>query len=1059
MRLKEEASETAQMMANYVNNALKVAGGTLTRNEGGAWQVGGLNNGSQIGTVARAFGNIYAGESNTKMERENRVGYIERIMDSIREAAEGEEDPLKAMFDDWEKNWDAMGESAQKALKEVGITKENLSSLTLGSTEVKDLRKQLSLLRAENMEENGDMLKGTKNAMEDIAEYSKDYQSSLGGIGEELNNVRQMNQDLLTISQEGVDRTSEAYTSAVGRLASSTGYSEETITGDNGIAMVMQAIVDKQAQVDATYSALVDAFAQSGFLDIAKSAESGSLQAKEGAPEEFTRMLTLLNDYFSQSGGKLSRDEETGEWEIAGLSTDALNEWAVALNEVFEETNTTADQTVASIDSVLDAMSSSEKFAAVKASWNTLSKETQEAMKKIGIDKKAFEGLEFGTDQFKKLSREMNKIKYQKLEKMNKVMSGTAEMFEQIAKGETGWRDTANDVVKEASKLSTAWEDYNIVMDKSKIGTDEYDDALKDLASATKLEAESLQTEAGMTQALDIINERAESCRGSIEAMANAMMAASTMTFDSSVVGNGYLALGADALAGQQGVASLINTALELLGASIAFVPDGKGGGNFVVSGITGNKNTPKTQPSGGGGGGGGGGGKNNEDESSRQTRYLNQLSSELDKYVDMLDRLEAYRDRFESEGQLTDVINVLEQEQQVLLEQEETYKAIIAELPAMIEQVRAQFKGMTPGSEEYDKMYKRLNELEEAYAKYDKALIENMNKQLENAKSIRETREAIVQLNAELRNTIQQAIMDSQDRELAALEARINMEDEVLDAIKHRHEVERDEIEETTNLQIESLQKETDALSEALDKRRQMAEDEDKMQELLELQAQYSRIIADPTRAKEAREIQQKIADLQEEMAWDAAEREIEAQQEANENRVEELEDYQEYINRYYDDLLENPRNFIDEYNRILSGSDAEIVDWLTRNSENYLNATDAARQDLLNGWKETLDELRMYTRTVWDQVEAIINSGDEGIMQFLINNSQEFREANAYDQQDMIYQWREQLDLWHRAYLDTFDPLDYNEFTNTAYSWIMEESNNQRNAAADGGKRNNLI
>ena len=369
------------------------------------------------------------------------------------------------------------------------------------------------------------------------------------------------------------------------------------------------------------------------------------------------------------------------------------------------------------------------------------------------------------------------------------------------------------------------------------------------------------------------------------------------------------------------------------------------------------------------------------------------------------------------------------------------------------IEATKAELAAQAKGTEEYDKVLTRLKELQDAYAEYDTSILENENTILENIEAVKELRRKILEQEIELRNIIKSAIEDRKQREEDASNAYIDMQDRVIEAIKARYEKERDEVERTTQLKIDALEEETNALSEALDERRALSDEQDKAVELAKLQAQYARIIADPTRAKEALEIQKKITDLQKEMAWDAAEKSVEDQQKSIEKQVEDLEDYQERMNEYYDKLLEDNHNFADEATSVLGGSQEDIIAWLKENDDEYKNATSEQQAQMIEEWKDTLNTMSGITETVWAEVEQIIAGGDEAIIAFLEANSQEYMEASSYERRRMMEDWRDQLMYLHRAYENLSPNLALHEFTNTAQTWDGQSSSSSSSSGGGGG------
>ena len=837
--------------------------------------------------------------------------------------------------------------------------------------------------------------------------------------------------DTIKKQAEILSQTNEQW----GKIAASANDYYDAV--DNGTSAIKTtedaAVAIKEAYEDGGVESAIDKM-----IALQSNAE-GAVMANllENHPELAAIMNTSVDEngnLFSENGAEFDLDA----W-LADLNSviPGTAENFSSLLDIIANTTTTAEDSIAAIDElmhVLNQGSDGQSLSEITGEWANLSKEQQKLLKSLGIDETKFKGLKAGSKELKELKANLQGLKTKNLESLNRVLSGTSKAVESLSKGTKEWtayQKTLMSSVDTVTKLQGA---YDIVLDKSKSDTDEYADAMSYLSQQTGLSAELLGTDGGMAMALSYIQNQTEITQNSVAALANTLLTMSGLNFDASQIVGGYIQLGAGADSAATQVANLVNTALQLLGASISFHADGKGGGSFSVNGVKGQLPTSKTSK--GGGGGGGGGSKNSF--SDRLSKITEQMGRSVDKYKELLERLSLYESMYSDEGQFTNVLSVLEQRQRVLVDQQKAYERIIADMPQLIKKAKEEVSKYKEGTDKYSTAMKDLQNLEDSYASYTQELIKNRAEQLKNADAIKETREAIIQLESNLRNTIQSVIMDRNNREKASLSARISMEEDVIDAIKNRYEKERDEIIETTELRMQSLNKETEALSDALDERRKLAEDADKQKELETLQDQYARIVADPTRAKEAKEISQKIADLQEEIGWTTAEREVEAQQKIIDQQIQSLEDYQDATNKYYDELLKDPRNFIQEYNDILSGTDAEIINWLTENSDNYVKATDASRKELLQGWQDTLDELRMYTRTVWDEVEAIINLGDTGIMRFLMENSQEFREANEYEQADMVYQWTEMLKDWHAAYVDTFEDLEYMNFTNTVYDWI---------------------
>ena len=433
-----------------------------------------------------------------------------------------------------------------------------------------------------------------------------------------------------------------------------------------------------------------------------------------------------------------------------------------------------------------------------------------------------------------------------------------------------------------------------------------------------------------------------------------------------------------------------------------------RSGNNFKNS-----KDTGKGK--GGGGGGGGDKGKGNEQtEVEKMLDYMSKVK-ELSEWQQSY--YQSQQKFFSSTGQLQGVIAYLEQERKVLEDQNKTLEENLKWIKEQIDIKTAELSQLSETDEKYEEVADDLEKLKKAYYSYTKELVDNEAAINDVTKSIEEQQKAIRDMEIDIRQTIYQAIEDRERRRQESLNAQVEMENTILDILKRRYEKERDDIVSTTNLKIDALRKERDLLSEQLELRKKQAEQEDKAKRLEELELQYQRIVADPTRAKEAQEIQQQIADLREDMAWDAAEEEVKAQQDSIDQQIESLDEYLEYIQNFYDDIFEHPEQLIAQMNEIMSMTDEEIIAWLQENDENYLNSTTARRQQITEGWQTTLDTMRGTIRTYWDEVEEIIAQGDDYIIQFLMENSDEYRRAGRLQAEKFVEEWKKKLEELRKA------------------------------------------
>lgn len=419
-----------------------------------------------------------------------------------------------------------------------------------------------------------------------------------------------------------------------------------------------------------------------------------------------------------------------------------------------------------------------------------------------------------------------------------------------------------------------------------------------------------------------------------------------------------------------------------------------------------------------GGGGGGGGGKKNDKNKMTEVERMLDNMSqlNAIQEYQQSY--YQAQSKYYSQTGQLQGIIAYSEKEIEILNEQTAALEDNVAKIEEFMDAKKAELDSMTTSDEEYEEVADDLDKLQKAHQEYTKRLIENKTAVDELTKAIEEQKKRIREMEINLRNTILGAIEDREKRTEDMLNAEIEMENTILDIIKKRYEKERDQIIETTNMKIDALREERDLLDEQLQKRKEIEEAEDKQKQLNELELKYQRILADPTRLKESKDIKKQIDELRKEMAWDLAEEEVNAQQESIDQQTESLEDYIEYVENYYEDLFEHPQKLIEEMREIIQMADADIIEWLKTQDETFAQSTENTQKKMVQDWQDTLDQMRDVIKTYWDEVEFIISQGEDYIINFLQENVEEYRKAGKLQAEAYVDEWREQLEDLRKAY-----------------------------------------
>ena len=116
----------------------------------------------------------------------------------------------------------------------------------------------------------------------------------------------------------------------------------------------------------------------------------------------------------------------------------------------------------------------------------------------------------------------------------------------------------------------------------------------------------------------------------------------------------------------------------------------------------------------------------------------------------------------------------------------------------------------------------------------------------------MQESKDEIRSKEINLRETIHQAFVDRAEKEASMLDATVQTENAIFDAVKERYQKEWDLIKEDIDRQKEALSEEMSLIRDNFNERKKLKDEEDKFEELSVLEAQLATISADPTRAKD---------------------------------------------------------------------------------------------------------------------------------------------------------------------------------------------------------------
>lgn len=467
------------------------------------------------------------------------------------------------------------------------------------------------------------------------------------------------------------------------------------------------------------------------------------------------------------------------------------------------------------------------------------------------------------------------------------------------------------------------------------------------------------------------------------------------------------------------------------------------------------NFSTPKMGGISGGKVGGGGGGKGAASE--KEVSQAKQMVDLLEKMLNLMNQLDAIRNfereltqlnatYYKNRGELTNYIAAMRDEMAILERNNAAETENARSLEKQMDAKKAEIASLQSGTEEYDFANEALAKLQTQHQKYSKSLLQNKIDMDALTEAMKEQERQIRQMHIDVENLIERAIRDREELYESMLQAEIRMENEILAILKKRYEAERDLILKNIDERIKALQAEKKAIDDNLRKRREEDDWAKKQTRLLELQEQYARISADPTRQREALAIHEEMTKLREDMAWTLAEKEAQAQKDGIDEQIRSLQDYIDYVKKHYEDLFKYPEQLIAEMQHIMQMTDDEIMQWLQQNSEEYAMSSARTQENMRRTWETTLMDMRGQVRTYWDEVNWIMAQGQDYIINFMMQNSASYRQAGAMQAQAYVDEWRRQLDALQAAARNTYQAVQ-------SYSYQPTYTNTYVPPASSGG------
>ena len=310
----------------------------------------------------------------------------------------------------------------------------------------------------------------------------------------------------------------------------------------------------------------------------------------------------------------------------------------------------------------------------------------------------------------------------------------------------------------------------------------------------------------------------------------------------------------------------------------------------------------------------------------------------------------------------------------------------------------------------------------------------------------------------------------------------------EVLDGLKEEYDAfqknnkaqqdalkkEFDRISQIYKLRIDSLNEEKNLLNEQLNLRKQQYDMEDKATRLAELEAKYQRIIADPTRRKEALDIQKQIQSLRNEIAWDTAEEEVKSQQQDIDDEVKELnrelglhkekyEDQKEALtdalNAYKESYEEQKKLIEDTRDAQVKAIDEQIkaLEKLAKAQQSSSSSMASSTSDYTKQVQQYYDDLFKHPAKLIQETEQILGMTDDEIIEWMKANDETYQNSSAATQEQMEKGWRETLRKMRGDQDDHWDEVEeiYAQGDDAIIKFLMENSDGYLNAGLLQGQK----
>ncbi len=412
--------------------------------------------------------------------------------------------------------------------------------------------------------------------------------------------------------------------------------------------------------------------------------------------------------------------------------------------------------------------------------------------------------------------------------------------------------------------------------------------------------------------------------------------------------------------------------------------------------------------------GSGGGGGKSAADE------LVDKQKKNKTEYEHMVKMVQYQQTKYQNANELGNYGLMIEKEIEVEKKRLPVIEDNIKALKEQIAQTKAE-------SDDWYTLRDAILEAEEEYEEINNTIEENIKK-------LEENQQAIYKLRTDLEDTVKEEIENRKSEEEDMLSGSVSMQETILSAIKQRYQDEWDLVKKDIEKKKQALEEEKNLIDERLQKRKDAADEQEKYEELAEYKKQLALISMDSTRTKDAAELREKIADLEEEIGWDIAEAEAEQQTNALQDEIDAYDDYVTEGDEKLEDYLNDANNFADEVNNVLKMTQEEMFNWMKANVQDYVLSLNDAQLQMVKGWEDTYKQMYGIVDTYWSEINGVLTSKDTFLN--YMKNSSDYINASEESRAQMLYNWEEAYDNWAAAQKKDADYAHSDDYGEGSYS-----------------------